>query len=253
MKLLDFSNLQRIHSFLEQVNVGEFVVKGAAQVFSCKLAGLDKKLSKSLDDAFQLDLAASPRVGSLYGASPVGPMTEPSSRRTLAHLILALNHVYPDYDFSLLRAHHFRKEVNLSAAEELIEERLLEASKVWDDTPGFGEQPLRCGGWLRLPAVAARKQQRQAVASPLRSQALWSAVDEAVDLKDCDVYSYKTDLESDPFGEDGSVWSFNYFFYNRKLKRLLYLCCQGIPRHAAESDSTSEFGEPDYVAGTIDI
>jgi len=227
MKLLDFSNLQRIHSFLEQVNVGEFVVKGAAQVFSCKLAGLDKKLSKSLDDAFQLDLAASPRVGSLYGASPVGPMTEPSSRRTLAHLILALNHVYPDYDFSLLRAHHFRKEVNLSAAEELIEERLLEASKVWDDTPGFGEQPL--------------------------SQALWSAVDEAVDLKDCDVYSYKTDLESDPFGEDGSVWSFNYFFYNRKLKRLLYLCCQGIPRHAAESDSTSEFGEPDYVAGTIDI
>lgn len=142
-KLLECPNLQRIHSFLEQVSVGEFVIKGSVEVFSCKLAGLDKKLSKSLDDAFQLDLASSPRVGSLFGASPVGPMTEPSSRRTLAYLILALNHTYPDYDFSLLRAHHFRKEINLSAAEEMIEERLLEASKVWDETPGFGEQPLR--------------------------------------------------------------------------------------------------------------
>ena len=25
-------------------------------------------------------------------------------------------------------------------------------------------------------------------------------------------------MESDPFGEKGSVWSFNYFFYNKKLK-----------------------------------
>ncbi len=30
--------------------------------------------------------------------------------------------------------------------------------------------------------------------------------------------SYKSDMESDPFGEKGSVWSFNYFFYNKKLK-----------------------------------
>lgn len=51
-------------------------------------------------------------------------------------------------------------------------------------------------------------------------------MDEAIDLKDCDVYSYKSDLDSDPFGEEGSVWSFNYFFYNKKLKRILYFCCQ---------------------------
>jgi hypothetical protein len=39
--------------------------------------------------------------------------------------------------------------------------------------------------------------------------------------------SYKSDLESDPFGEKGSVWSFNYFFYNKKLKRILYFRCAG--------------------------
>ena len=39
------------------------------------------------------------------------------------------------------------------------------------------------------------------------------------------VYSYNPDLESDPFGEEGSLWSFNYFFYNKKLKRILFLSC----------------------------
>ena len=29
---------------------------------------------------------------------------------------------------------------------------------------------------------------------------LWTAMDEAVTLKDCDVYSYKSDGEDDPFG-----------------------------------------------------
>jgi len=78
-------------------------------------------------------------------------------------------------------------------------------------------------------------------------------VDEAVDMKDCDIYSYKSDLEDDPFGEEGSVWSFNYFFYNKKLKRLLYLCCQAISRQAHDSDSTSDFEDNyDYVAGSLE-
>ena len=108
--VLDFANLLRVNSFLEQVNVGEYVIKGSVEAFSCKLAGLDKQLSKSLDETFQLETASSPQLPnpSLTGASPVGPLTEPSSRRTLAYLILTLNQIYPDYDFSLLRAHHFQ-------------------------------------------------------------------------------------------------------------------------------------------------
>lgn len=52
-----------------------------------------------------MELASSPEVVS---ASPVGPLTEASSRKTLIYLILTLNHMYPDYDFTVLRAHHFR-------------------------------------------------------------------------------------------------------------------------------------------------
>ncbi len=52
------------------------------------------------------------------------------SRKTLIYLILTLNHIYPDYDFSLLRAHHFRKELGVKALEESVDSYLLEVSRV---------------------------------------------------------------------------------------------------------------------------
>lgn len=61
----------------------------------------------------------------------------------------------------------------------------------------------------------------------LRS-ALWTAVDEEIDMNDCDIYSYNPDLNSDPFGEPGSLWSFNYFFYNKKRKRIVFFTCRAI-------------------------
>ena len=138
-----------------------------------KLAGLDKKLSRSLEE----EVAAGSASPSSLSKSPVGPLQESSSRKTLVYLILTLNHIYPgacraragrwgdaghrgaafpapflrwrpgprpslsfllpplppaaaDYDFSLLRAHHFKKEEGVSAIEELIDAHLVEASKV---------------------------------------------------------------------------------------------------------------------------
>jgi hypothetical protein len=52
------------------------------------------------------------------------------SRKTLVYLILTLNNMYPDYDFSQLRAHHFRKEADVATAEEVIDSHLLETSRV---------------------------------------------------------------------------------------------------------------------------
>ena len=113
-----------------------------------KLAGLDKKLSRSLEEevaATTTSAASSPAGGAAatlgLSKSPVGPLHETSSRRTLVYLILTLNHIYPDYDFSLLRAHHFRKEEGLGGIEETIDAHLVEASKV--------------GGWVPLPGCRA--------------------------------------------------------------------------------------------------
>lgn len=108
--------------------------------------------------------------------SPVGPLAEPSARRTLVHLILTLNHAYPDYDFGALRAHHFKKEAGPAAVEDAVDAHLLGVARIWDSTPGYGgaETPFL--------------------------ETLWAAIDSAAGLAECDVYSYKSDGEADPFG-----------------------------------------------------
>jgi hypothetical protein len=209
MKFLETAALARLNGFLSHVDVGDYVVHGDLEAYSCKLAGLDKKLSRSLE----ADVAegSSPQD---MGKSPMGPLSEASSRKTLIYLILTLNHTYPDYDFSLLRAHHFRKEASVKAIEETVASALLEVSRIWDSMPGYSDCSF--------------------------ADSLWSAMDEAICLPECDVYSYKSDGEDDPFGEAGNIWSFNYFLYNRKQKRVLYFSCRGVSKTAA-SDESSDY------------
>ena len=42
------------------------------------------------------------------------------------------------------------------------------------------------------------------------------------------VFSYIPEYTNDPFTEDGCVWAFNYLFWNRNLKRILFLCCRAL-------------------------
>ncbi|XP_010022004.1 PREDICTED: repressor of RNA polymerase III transcription MAF1 homolog, partial [Nestor notabilis] len=79
---------------------------------------------------------------------------------------------------------------------------------------------------------------------------LWDAVDEEICLSECDIYSYNPDLDSDPFGEDGSLWSFNYFFYNKRLKRIVFFTCRSISgytytRSEAGNELDMDLGEGD--------
>ena len=39
------------------------------------------------------------------------------------------------------------------------------------------------------------------------------------------LFSYSPDLNSDPYCEDGSLWSFNYFFYNKRENKMVFLTC----------------------------
>ena len=64
---------------------------------------------------------------------------------------------------------------------------------------------------------------------------LWAAINEEIVLPECDIYSYNPDLQSDPFGEDGSLWSFNFFFYNRRLKRIVLFTCRALSPFAHSS------------------
>ena len=56
---------------------------------------------------------------------------------------------------------------------------------------------------------------------------MWRIVDKEMDLKQCSIYCYLP--EEDPFeGEDGAIWSLNYFFFNKERKRVCYIYLRGL-------------------------
>lgn len=67
---------------------------------------------------------------------------------------------------------------------------------------------------------------------PVASQAwgphMWSLIDKEMTLNDCTVYCWAPPDE--PFdGEEGSIWSLNYFFFNKDRKRVAYVYIRGVP------------------------
>ncbi|XP_061027962.1 repressor of RNA polymerase III transcription MAF1 homolog isoform X2 [Eubalaena glacialis] len=136
------------------------------------------------------------RLSKSQGGEDEGPLSDKCSRKTLFYLIATLNESFrPDYDFSTARSHEFSREPSLSWVVNAVNCSLFSA--------------------VREDFKALKPQ-------------LWNAVDEEICLAECDIYSYNPDLDSDPFGEDGSLWSFNYFFYNKRLKRIVFFSCRSI-------------------------
>ena len=43
-------------------------------------------------------------------------------------------------------------------------------------------------------------------------------------------------------GEDGNVWAFNFFFYNKKMKRIAYFSCRGISKSVAGNVAAEDSG-----------
>jgi hypothetical protein len=56
---------------------------------------------------------------------------------------------------------------------------------------------------------------------------MWRIIDQQMSLKECTIYCYSPD--EDPYeGEEGLIWSLNYFFFNKTRKRVCYLYLRGI-------------------------
>ena len=192
MKLMDISSLNALSNALNGVDIGESILYGRVEAYSCKMTGNDRKLQVALEQNFQEQLAASPSADRL-SMSPFGPLTDRLSRQTLIYLITTLNCAFPYYDFSEAAPEQFHKEVSANVAVHQVSSLLSKASMFTDD---------------------------------MRSR-MWNTIDSEIQMSDCDVYSFNPDSDSDPFNEEGnSVWSFNYFFYNRRLKRILLVTCR---------------------------
>ena len=134
MKFLDYAPLVDVNAFLKRVDCGEVIVEGIIEAYSCKLAGLDKKMSRSLEESYIERLQSGALASGEVQNSPVGPLTDANSRKTLIYLILTLNHVYPDYDFTSLKSEQFTKEPSLWSVRTTINDWLVDVSRVWGAT-----------------------------------------------------------------------------------------------------------------------
>jgi Maf1 regulator len=150
----------------------------------------------------------------LSRSSPFGNLGQISSRRTYAYLIATLNASHPDYDFShVLRPSDFKRERALRAVMNNLDTTLYNlrprpstpSSSAGGQTPSFASSGLTWG-----PRT-------------------WRLIDQQMRLKECTIYRYAPD-DYDPFEEDeeGAIWSMNYFFFNKALKRVCYLYLRGI-------------------------
>jgi len=211
MKLLENSSFEAVSSGLQMLT-GSSRIFGSVQSYSCKMTGLEKTLYKKLnfDHGHQpTDLQALSPPEHTFSVSPTRQYSrsmsgddEPGlslcdviSRKTLFYLISTLNASFQDYDFSAAKSDEFSREPSLAMVAASIDTYLSAAA---------GEQ-YNC----------------------LRNT-LWRTIEDEITPKECDIYRYNPDLQSDPFGEDGCLWSFNYFFYNKKMKRIVFFTCRAI-------------------------
>lgn len=99
MKYLDIPRLTALNSYLQFRRVGErTVICGRVEAFSCKQAGVDKKLAREIESQYREELSTSPDSPMLEATS-IGDPHESRTRRLLIDLITTLNASFPDYDF----------------------------------------------------------------------------------------------------------------------------------------------------------
>lgn len=150
----------------------------------------------------------------LSRSSPFGNLGQISSRRTYAYLIATLNASHPDYDFSHgLRPADFKRERSLRAVMNNL------------DTTLFNLRPRPV-----TPSFAAGGQTPSSAASGTSwGPRTWRLIDQQMRLKECTIYRYAPE-DYDLFEDDdeGSIWSMNYFFFNKGLKRVCYLYLRGV-------------------------
>ncbi|KAG7602096.1 Repressor of RNA polymerase III transcription Maf1 [Arabidopsis thaliana x Arabidopsis arenosa] len=224
MKFLEYTNLDRLNVFLGHLNLGERTIKGCLEAYSCKHAGSDKRLSLSLENEMLDYLGKSSDTDS---SSPVDLLLSRSSRKALIYLVLTLYQMYPDYDFSAVKAHQFFSEESWDTFKQIFNNYMFEASKEWTERNEDGSL----------------------------LEVIYKALDEVVKVAECEIYVYNPNPNADPFLEEGAIWSFCFLFYNRKLKRVAgfrFSCTSNLANDAFLTDSPP-YEEDEEIFADMDM
>nr|CAD2184285.1 unnamed protein product [Meloidogyne enterolobii] len=252
MKLLDNEKLDEIATTISR-NAQDLLLDLRLESYSCKMVTSDKKeWKKSIKcpvDGRELQplsppeesvLSSSPNLTSVRlrhlsemsnsgfsdndteesgGCGDNVILVEAISKRTLFNILALLNQCYPDYDFSQTKSASFRK-VTYQDCIVSVDGKLVATVHNY--------------GLLR--------------------DILWRTIEDSIKIDECCIYSYIPQYCGDPFTEDGCIWSFNFFFFNKTLKRFLFfasraLCNERILRQPIHEQVEREVETPPSIFG----
>jgi len=239
MKYLAVPEVQAVDSMLSLINTSDAIIQGRLEAYSCKRVGSDKKLSSKLERQYSDQSGSAPACGSLEraysGFTPIlaascsprenpdefmlsespgvmarsessaslGVIPDANMRRLFIDLLLTLNTTFPDYDFSSVRPEEFVEESNYDLVAHSINSSLQKA--------------------MMLESSLAPK--------------LWHGI-ETIKPQECVIFSYMPAADS-PL-TDSCIWSFNYFFFNKELKRVLFFTCSCSRAMQGASDASDD-------------
>ena len=209
---------------------------GGCDLYITKASHGDKKLYKAIEQSLESQYAsllsfsaglsvseAASAAGSLNlsRASPFGSLSQKQCRKTYAYLIATLNASHPDYDFShLLRPSDFHRDRSLKRVMNILDTTLYNLRPRPTSNFALGSAPH----WAASVSASVPP---PSPGNEVWNPRMWRIVDKEMDLKHCSIYCYLP--EEDPFeGEDGAIWSFNYFFFNKERKRVCYIYLRGL-------------------------
>uniref|UniRef100_A0A804P9X8 Lipoyl-binding domain-containing protein n=1 Tax=Zea mays TaxID=4577 RepID=A0A804P9X8_MAIZE len=130
----------------------------------------------------------------------------------------------PEVVISVSQGKTFAALESVKAANDTyspVSREVVEVNEKLSDLPGLVNTSPYEKGWL----IKVKLSNSATNEGSSLLDSMTKAIDEVIKIKECDIYSYNPDSDADPVLEKGAIWSFNYYFYNRKLNRVVSFRC----------------------------
>eukprot|EP00485_Elphidium_margaritaceum_P001564 CAMPEP_0202687642 /NCGR_PEP_ID=MMETSP1385-20130828/3300_1 /ASSEMBLY_ACC=CAM_ASM_000861 /TAXON_ID=933848 /ORGANISM="Elphidium margaritaceum" /LENGTH=372 /DNA_ID=CAMNT_0049342471 /DNA_START=71 /DNA_END=1189 /DNA_ORIENTATION=- len=202
VKYLHIPSIESLNASLQRINFGDHSVCGRLSCYSLKMVQKDKKLVKHLQREYSNEKIAQQHINVHRHVDPeqlddsiqrlvqvpVGNLHEFSTVRLISYFISTLNTTYTDFDFTSCEPDQFEME-KAHLVTETINARLAPLYK----------------------------------SKPLLMDSFWKNINAAIDLQQCQFYSFRPNEDTMQVLRPHSLWNVDYFIVNVKKKQLLYL------------------------------
>ncbi|KAI7697781.1 Repressor of RNA polymerase III transcription MAF1 -like protein, partial [Sarcoptes scabiei] len=85
----------------------------------------------------------------------------------------------------------------------------------------------------------------------IKSQ-LWSAIDNHINLSDCEIYRFHPNPSFD-LNNEKSIWAYYYFFYSKKLKRVVFFTFCANRKDDKETDDGLAIDDSGCISFDIEL